>query len=864
MPSSKARDAHSRTVRGKSSNRLHAHAPKYHFLILLLSGALVLLALSFTVAQTIFAGSGSFASKVSRRNLLSRPAPKAATTSKLSLVSSVPETATLPIVFEENRGHFPEAVRFSARKGDVRFYFSPASLSIVFPKLKPRSIEMASAAKGNDAAVTVTQQLVRANQASVLHGVEKSGSVSNYFVGGNPQAWQTHVPNWKRIQYDDIYPGISLSYGSSAGKLSYEFVVAPKADPKQIAFRMEGVKKLSMLKHGNLEALTSDGSRITWDAPRAYQKRGDAEIPVAVSFALLGKNQYTFSLGAYDATLPLVIDPTLNMRYGTYVGGPNYELSSYVALDSAKNIYVAGETYGSMLSSPMTPFQGGLSDVYLMKFDPSGQTLLWSTYIGGSARDGLYSLALDASGNFYLGGFTASTDYPLKDAFDSTIGGQEGFYTKINAAGDSILYSTFLGGSNVEYTRNVIPDLDGNVYVLGFTSSGNFPTVHPYQAVHGGGYDFFLMKFDTDNTVLFSTYFGGSGSDQLPRMVLDATGAYIFGSTTSADFPVLNPYQATWSGGQDYTVTKFALDGSGPLFSTYLGGTGTDTASGIAVDSVGNIYISGQTKSTDFPTVRAIQPVFGGDKDGTVTKLGADGQSLIYSTYFGGSGSDLFGSLALDASRRLYVTGIVGSSDMPMQNAFQSSYNGGDNDIYFAQLSADGSALEFGTYLGGNGDDRALWMVADGSKVYLTGRTASTNFPTREPYQATYSGGDGDSFISIFDVLRIEPGKRTLTSVVSPAAFQEFTSGETISVAWQGQFVEQGGVKTASLFYNSNPADPWTLIAKDLPVSGPYAWTAPEVSERTPFRFRLELLDGTGEMVASNESEFFFYVMPKE
>src|SRR5205085_3926955 len=295
--------------------------------------------------------------------------------------------------------------------------------------------------------------------------------------------------------------------------------------------------------------------------------------------------------------------------------------------------------------------------------------------------------------------------------------------------------STYLGGTSIEAGNGIAVNAAGNAYVAGRTVSTDFPTANPIQSKYGGGtFDAFVAKLNASGAALhYSTYVGGNSEDDGNGIVVDAAGsAYIAGLTASTDFPTENPLQSHKVGSSDAVVAKLNASGSALIYSTYLGGSSSDFAFGIAVDAAGNAYIAGQTASTDFPTANAGQGNSAGNGDAFVTKLNASGSALIYSTYLGGSGVDDANHIAVDSSGNAYVTGFTFSTDFPTANAIQNNKAGSVTNAYVTKLNASGSALLYSTYLGGSGsqgDDGNGIAVDAAGNAYVTGFTTSTDFP---------------------------------------------------------------------------------------------------------------------------------------
>ena len=582
----------------------------------------------------------------------------------------------------------------------------------------PRS-EFPIRSNQNPAPGVLRMKLVGANEHAKVTGLGRLTGKSNYFVGNDPKKWRTNVANYSRVKYQDVYPGIDLVYYGNQGHLEYDFVVSPGADPRAIAFEIDGADRavresptrahrdahLRIDPAGDLVIATDDGD-VRLHKPVVYQptidklqSTTDALNPKSKianpkyldgRFILAVNNQVTFEVGSYDKTLPLVIDPVLS--YSTFLGGSGGDSADGIAVDASGNAYVTGSTSsvefptvaGSFDTSCGTdgncnlnaPFGGG--DIFVTKLNAAGTALVYSTYLGGSDRDTADGIAVDSSGNAYLSGTTQSADFPTTGgAFRTAFAGgfEDAFVTKLNAAGTALVYSTYLGGSEQDEANCIAVGSSGNVYLSGTTSSTNFPTsggvLQPACVPGNLGQcnDAFVAKVNTAATgsasLVYSTFLGGSEIDFGGAIAVDTSGnAYIAAATHSPDFPVRNPFQPNNRGGIDAYVTKLNATGSGLIYSTYLGGGADDYAFGIAVDSTGNIYVSGRTDSDNFPaTPGAFQTACAGGSGGScqdafVAKLNPAGSSLIYSTFLGGSDNEeSFSGMAIDSLGNSYVSG---------------------------------------------------------------------------------------------------------------------------------------------------------------------------------------------------------------
>ena len=572
-------------------------------------------------------------------------------------------------------------------------------------------------------AAALRLKLVAPNSTPQVTGMEELLGKSNYFRGSDPRKWRTNVPTYAKVKYAGVYPGVDLVYYGSQGQLECDFIVAPGANPHAIALSLQGAKRVNVDAHGDL-VVDVNGVEIRFQRPVVHQpgnmgpKIKNAKLQIAGRYVLQGENQVGFRVAAYDASKPLIIDPVL--RYSTYLGGSGEDVSGFFGLDN---------------------------------------------------------IATDPLGNAYLIGSTTSTDFPTTaGASQTTFGGSgdvyfsgDAFVAKLNAAGNALLYSTYIGGSSDEQGESIAVDAAGIAYISGETFSTNFPTVNPLQATNGGGGDSFVAKLNAaGNALVYSTYLGGSDFDPFPMIEIDRRGnAYLQGTTFSTDFPTTaGAFQTALAGVPDTYVAKVNRAGNALVYSTYLGGTGFEACgSQIAVDRFGNVYVNGATNSTDFPTTpgaiqTALVPGTCGDPpdtfpclDGFLTKLNADGTALAYSTYLGGSSDEIVLGTAVDPLGNAYISGVTSSTDFPTKNPIQPA-NAGGGDAYVAKMNPAGTALVYSTYLGGSDFDLSSGTAVDRTgKAYAVGLTFSTDFPTMHPIQAAKAGGTDtdDVFVTLFN-----------------------------------------------------------------------------------------------------------------
>jgi len=620
--------------------------------------------------------------------------------------------------------------------------------------------EAGMSASNNDSVVTmaISATFIGANPNPQIIGAGLTDYKCNYFIGNNPTKWHTDVPNFDAVILKEIYPGIDLKYyGNGDGKLEYDFIIQPGADFSQIAIRYDGVENVCVGDAGQLVVETEWG-QVTEQAPTVYQYVNGERKEVRAEYHLCEGNTFGIRLTeGYEPEYAVVVDPVLS--YSTYLGGSSDDYGDWIAVDNSGNAYIAGATMSANFptyNAYQPTYGGGYFDAYVTKLSSSGNSLIYSTYLGGSKEDFGWSIAVDNDGCAYLTGETFSANFPIQGGYQSIFGGGEcdAYVAKLSSSGNAILYSTYLGGSLEDYSSDIAVDNSGNAYISGSTSSANFPIYNSYQASYGGGaFDAFVAKFDNSgSTLLYSTYLGGSGLEWGRGIAVDPDGnSYVTGYTNSANFPTQNAYQAVYGGGvNDAFVTKLNSSGNAVVYSTYLGGSLDDSGWRIAVDG-GKAYICGKTNSANFPTQSAYQTAYGGGTtDAFVTKLGSSGNDLEYSTYLGGTGAEQGCDIQVDFSGSAYLAGFTSSASFPVHDAYQATFGGGASDVFLTKLTSSGNVLLHSTYIGGSNADEGAGIAIDGDRnAYISGWTSSTNFPTQNAYQVTKSGGK-DVFVTKF------------------------------------------------------------------------------------------------------------------
>ncbi|HLJ95307.1 MAG TPA: SBBP repeat-containing protein [Gemmataceae bacterium] len=696
----------------------------------------------------------------------------------------------IPLSFEANQGQTDPQVRYLARGPGYTVFLTATeavlalnragqvgdSARVPLPfRSKKRTADSIISPPGKWAVLRM--ELLGSNPGAVAQGAERLPGIANYFLGNDPSQWRTGIPTYAQVYYPEVYPGIGLVYYGNQRQLEYDFQVSPGADPSQIRLRFSGADRLTLDERGDL-IVQAKGQILLQHKPVVYQDVAGERHAVAGTFWLEG-NQVGFSLGDYDRSKALIIDPVLS--YSTYLGGsPNAfpgDGGVGIAVDSAGCAYVTGYTTSPDFPTA-NPFQPALGNPYydgnafITKLTADGSGLIYSTYLGGSGNaanggsgDRGVGIAVDAAGSAYVTGFTTSSDFPTVNAFQPILGGSgatNAFVAKLTPDGSALVYSTYLGGSSFDDGFDIAVDQSGHVYVTGETNSNDFPTVNAFQPTYGGSGtygsgDAFVTSLDAAGQPVYSTYLGGSGDEQGHGIAVDTAGnAYVTGVTVSPDFPTLNALQGTRPAiGLQTSAFVARLDAAGqPVYSTYLGGSGgSDSGGGIAVDAVGNAYVTGTTGS-HFPTVNPLQATLKGPHNAFVAELSADGSALLYSTYLGGRGGDYSGDfgqkIAVDQFGQIFVTGITGSPDFPTLNAIQPKLGGSGKALQnaFVTSLSPGGGLLYSTYLGGSYVDLGLGIAVDQNDgVYVSGVTYSEDFPAVNAFQPAY-GGHGNAFVA--------------------------------------------------------------------------------------------------------------------
>jgi hypothetical protein len=694
------------------------------------------------------------------------PLPSLSAGSDLSLDSSRPSNRLITpqmagprnVLFTTNSGQWDPAVRFCAEGSGATLWFTNHAIyTVLYRQSAPVPHDPQA---GSDAdSGQVDYLLLRTSFGGSLPEmhVEASGSAvarRNYLRGSSPADWITDAACYHAVVFENVYPGIGVRFYGAGQNAEYDFLISPGADPAAIEVRYDGAESVAVDANGDLIVTTAWG-QIVEQQPVVYQQVGNIRRTIAAEFAMHPNGSVGFVVtGAYNHHLSLVIDPVLS--YSTYLGGGASSAAYGIDIDDNGDIYVCGATASTDFpdtNAYQGTYGGGDWDAFVTKLAADGQSLVYSTYLGGTLADYGYSIAVDTAGCAYVTGRTTSTDFPTMNPLFSTQAGGDSYVAKLSPGGSSLVYGTYLGGTASDLGWDIDLGADGSAYVIGYTLSTDFPTFIPYQDSLKGSYDVFVTKINSAGSALaYSTYLGGTKIDIGQAITVDGSGrAYLIGYTMSNDFPVVAAYQGTISSTDkpDLFISRLNSVGNVLSYSTYLGGTNSDYGRDIAVGADGSMYAFGRTLSSNFPKLNPYQSSLRGESDLFVAKLNGAGSQLLYGTYLGGTGNEFPGGIGIDNSNRMFITGRTTSTNFPNVSAFQTAYGGGSSDIVIARLNAAGSQLDYSTYMGGDSTDQAEAIVVNAlSHVYIAGQTNSPDLPVKRPLQSTL-GGNADALVAI-------------------------------------------------------------------------------------------------------------------
>jgi len=727
------------------------------------------------------------------------------------------------IGFNANRGQAPGGVLWEAKGAAFEAWFLSGSFVLrTFTARHPPGRR--DSLTGNDRAgaagagtwmrqpaadtargeVEVDEQVVTLVDAAPYAAIEplepQPGKVS-FFLGNDPKRWAAGLTVYSRLAYRNIYPGIDLVFYGNRGELEYDFVVAPGADPGRIRLRMND-SAARVTANGELLAGREPGA--TLHRPVLYQNLDHGKRVVEGSFRVTGPDTVGFQFAEYDRRRTLVIDPAINLLYSTYASGVHNDEAWDEILDGQGNIYITG--YSASQDFPVTAnalqtTRGAIGtytyNVIVMKFNSSG-TLIFSTFLGGSNTALGQAIVAAPDGSVYVGGYTVGSDFPVtSNAYQKVPGGsKDAFLAKISPDGSHLVYSTYLGGSGDENIGKLMLNPDGSLWMAGLASApGLTPSATAFQKQPNGTDNMFVAKaqFSSSGALQFPylTFIGGSNQgEENPfyyiDLTLDSTGnVYLGASTNSGDYPVTSnayerPFPLSGACTDSATpnsvgiVTKFSPDLSQMLYSTVIGGH-TEDQNGypdcnqsvltIHLDAQNNIWLVGTTGMSDFPVTpnaisRQLNLTGGAGVDDFVAELSADGSTLLYGTYLGGSQFDYGGRGVWDANNNIWIVGTSQSTDFPVTSNALQPHNAGGYDVTVTELNPSGTSILYSTYLGGSGDDnyegQGRIRLDPAGNIYLASETSSTNFPvTSNALQAVYANGDPgpDGYDVFFSIL---------------------------------------------------------------------------------------------------------------
>ncbi len=651
------------------------------------------------------------------------------------LAASAQTAATfgnLPLYFEAGT-----ATHFQAQGWGSQFFISPDGAQLVLR------------GNANAPAREVQMQFAGASPLAQIHGDQELPGKINRFIGNDPAQWRCGLPTFAQVRVEGIYPGINLVYYGNQRQIEYDLTVAAGADPDLIALRFDGADQIATNVQGEL-VLKLGNRKIVQPKPLVYQMIGGKQTEVAGGYKILDAHRVAFAIGKYNRALPLVIDPVLS--YATYFGGTASQAAWAVAVNTNDgSIYIAGQTLskqfytnGWSFSTPnayQTNFGGGTltGDAFVAKFDNLGQNLIYLTYLGGRADDGAVGLAVDGAGNAFVTGWTDSANFPTSsNALYKAISGSfstsfnsypvDAFVTELNPGGSNLVYSTYLGGSSMDSGIDITVDSSDNAYVTGYSYSDDFPT-----------------------------------------------------TTNALQRHLACPYTIYYN--CNAFVTEIASNGAALVFSTYLGGINFDQGQGIALDSANNIYITGYTGSTNFPTTNFISQIIGtnlysgrwlngltngsnSSYDAFVTKLAPSGSNFVYSTFLGGVENDVANHIAVDGNGAAYVTGWTTSSNFPNTVAtnlisyYLTNYLGRlvivTTNVFLTKITngiGTSAGIAYSVAFGGSASDLGFGVAVDpAGDAFVTGYSISTNFPCFPTNSAgflhTTNSGGADVFVT--------------------------------------------------------------------------------------------------------------------
>ena len=679
-----------------------------------------------------------------------------------------------PLLFEQNKGQTSEAVKFISRNPGYTVYMTQSET--VF------ALDVDDPSDGNSdrrgVAAPIRRDVLRmrfagANTNPTISGGEPAATKANYYTGKNRLE---NVPNYRSVKMDRVYDGIdAIFYGNASNQLEYDFVVAPHVDPAQIKLAFSGAESIAVDRNGDL-LIKTPNTQLIQNKPIAFQEVEGTRKSVDADYQVSEDGAVSFVIGEYDRSRPLVVDPAV--RYLTYFGGSAFERADSIKVDSAGNAFVIGST--NSLDFPEANSRDSVdAAVFISKISPDGQSLIYNTFMDGNSEDGRTNfvvgfekndIAIDSAGNAYVAGVTESANFPVTDGayqtvrlcsrqFGICIFPEEAFVAKLDPQGQ-IIYSTFLGGRETDFANGIAIDSSGRAYVAGGTRSGLlFPTKNAYQGTgfFGASPDAFMTVLNAQGSdIIYSTGLGGYDADNAYDIGIDsANNVYVSGETESeGTFPTKNAEQTANGGGLDAFIARFNpfLSGESSLvYSTFLGGGGTERAFAIAVAPNGTSVVTGVTGSATFPLKNAFDST-NQINEAFVTQYSASG-AMLNSSFLGGADQDEGADIALGTGGTIWITGLTLSNNFPVAVPFQSTRRGlHDAFVTKIRFGVNGSpGVSSSSFLGGSGEDVGLGITVRGNTIYLVGQTASNNLLTTPgviKQSSTANATNPDGFIA--------------------------------------------------------------------------------------------------------------------
>ena len=717
----------------------------------------------------------------------------------------------LPLSFEPNLGQSDSQVQFLSHGKGYGFFLSGDAAVLQLGSGESRTLRL---------------RVADGKRPDAVSGEERLPGLVNYFQGSDEGQWLRNVPTYRRVRMADVYPGVDLVYYGNHRQLEYDFVVHAGADATAVGLVEEGADQMTLGSDGSL-TIGVGTAEVRWHAPVAYQEINGERQPVEARYEIAGAT-FHFVLGAYDHRRDLVIDPVL--VYSTYLGGNGGDVGDVgnaIAVDAAGNAYIAGlaaSTNFPTTGKAMQPATHGNDDAFVAKLNPQGTAFVYSTYLGGGGQDIAFGIAVDAAGEAFVTGQTGSGLHGTS-SFPTTAGAYQrthnagtmnnsAFVTKLSANGADLLYSTLLSGANDAFATGIALDGSENAYLVISTASGFPVTGGAYQktaGTHACSYEQFadgqsqvVTKLNASGSALAYSTYVGHGCDYGAGIAVNAAGeAFITGHTQDSAYPVTaRAAQGKFGGVVDGFVTRLNANGSGLIYSTFLGGPMADFSNAIALDSAGYAYVAGGTDG-GFPTSSGAYQaaaINNGYRKGFVTKINPQGTSRVYSTYIKGASNVSFNGIAVDKSHNVYVTGYTDGKQYPATSAAVqgSCYVGASGCLTQAvvsELNAAGAALLYSSYFGASDSKNNYFpgnlgngiAVDNAGGFYITGRTSNglkTTAGVAEPaFRANSSSTD--AFVVKFNMTGTA-SSATQVKILSPANGAVTTTSVHISATAQG------------------------------------------------------------------------------